>query len=59
MDYLAREIAAIRIALESKADRDDMAEIAIRLDEVLDRLPAAPPRGGGTDHERHGEATRR
>ena len=33
MDYLAREIAAIRIALESKADRDDMAEIATRLDQ--------------------------
>ena len=42
MDYLAREIAAIRIALAGKADRDDMAAIATRLDEVLDRLPPPP-----------------
>ncbi len=41
MDFLAREIAAIRIALQSKVDRDDMAEVAARLDEVLDRLPRA------------------
>ncbi len=44
MDYLAREIAAIRIALQSKADRDDMAEVTARLNEILDRLPQpAPP----------------
>src|SRR5919201_58197 len=41
MDYLAREIAAIRIALQSKADRDDVAEVMTRLDEVLVRLPQA------------------
>jgi uncharacterized membrane protein len=41
MDFLAREIAAIRIALQSKADRDDVAEVMTRLDEVLDRLPQA------------------
>jgi uncharacterized membrane protein len=41
MDYLAREIAAIRIALQSKAGRDDVAEVMTRLDEVLDRLPQA------------------
>jgi len=44
MDYLAREIAAIRIALQGKVDRDDITEVAARLDEVLDRLPPAPPR---------------
>jgi len=41
MDFLAREIAAIRISLQSKANHDDMAEVVLRLDEVLDRLP--PP----------------
>src|SRR5205085_5015875 len=41
MDFLAREIAAIRIALQSKVDRDDVAEVMTRLDEVLDRLPQA------------------
>jgi uncharacterized membrane protein len=41
MDFLAREIAAIRIALQSKAGRDDVAEVMTRLDEVLDRLPQA------------------
>ena len=41
MDFLAREIAAIRIALQGKADRDDMTEVMTRLDEVLDRLPQA------------------
>jgi uncharacterized membrane protein len=41
MDFLAREIAAIRIALQSKAARDDVAEVMTRLDEVLDRLPQA------------------
>ena len=39
MDFLAREIAAIRIALQAKVDRDDIAEVTARLDEVLDRLP--------------------
>jgi len=39
MDYVAREIAAIRIALRSKAGRDEWAEVTARLDEVLDRLP--------------------
>jgi len=39
MDYVAREIAAIRIALRSKAGRDEWADVTARLDEVLDRLP--------------------
>lgn len=43
MDFLAREIAAIRIALQNKADRDDTAEVLTRLDEVLDRLPRQTP----------------
>lgn len=35
-DYLAREIAAIRIALEHKADRDDLIEPIERLTHALE-----------------------
>ncbi len=35
-DYLAREIAAIRIALEHKADRDDLVEPIERLTQALE-----------------------
>lgn len=47
MDFLAREIAAIRLALQTKADRDDLGEIMARLHDVLERLPQAAdePRG--------------
>ena len=38
-DFLAREIAAIRISLESKVTRSDIEDVVSRLDEVLDRLP--------------------
>lgn len=38
MDYLAREIAAIRIGLESKVDRDDLEESMSRLLESLEEL---------------------
>jgi uncharacterized membrane protein len=41
MDFLAREMAAIRIALQTKASRDDLADVLIRLDEMLERLPPA------------------
>jgi uncharacterized membrane protein len=37
-EFLAREMAAIRIALEHKADRDDLAEPLERLTAVLERL---------------------
>jgi uncharacterized membrane protein len=37
-EYLAREIAAIRIALEQKADRDDLVEPIERLTEALESL---------------------
>lgn len=42
MEFLAREIAGIRVALERKADRDDVLEAAERLTNALDRLPGAP-----------------
>ncbi len=37
-EFLAREIAAIRIALEQKADRDDIQEPLERLTQTLERL---------------------
>jgi uncharacterized membrane protein len=41
MEFLAREIAGIRLALESKADRDDVVEAVDRLTAVLERMPGA------------------
>ncbi len=40
-EYLAREIAAIRIALEHKADREDLVEPIERLTQALENLPVA------------------
>jgi uncharacterized membrane protein len=37
-EYLAREIAAIRISLEQKADRDDLIEPIERLTQALEQL---------------------
>jgi uncharacterized membrane protein len=37
-EFLAREIAAIRIALEQKADRDDLVEPIERLTQALEQL---------------------
>lgn len=37
-DFLAREVAAIRFALEGKVDREDLADAVIRLTEVMERL---------------------
>jgi uncharacterized membrane protein len=37
-EFLAREIAAIRIALEHKADRDDLAEPIERLTRTLEQI---------------------
>jgi uncharacterized membrane protein len=37
-EFLAREMAAIRLALEHKADRDDLAEPLERLTQVLERI---------------------
>jgi uncharacterized membrane protein len=41
MEFLAREIAGIRLALESKADREDVVEAVDRLTAVVERLPGA------------------
>jgi uncharacterized membrane protein len=37
-DYLAREIAALRLAIEHKADRDDIADAVNELTQVVERL---------------------
>jgi uncharacterized membrane protein len=41
MEFLAREITGIRLALEQKADREDVSEAVDRLTGVLERLPGA------------------
>jgi uncharacterized membrane protein len=41
MEYLAREIAAVRIALERKADREDLVEPLERLTTALEALDPA------------------
>jgi len=44
-EYLAREIAAIRISLEQKADRDDLLEPIERLTEALEQMHAGDTTG--------------
>jgi uncharacterized membrane protein len=39
MEFLAREIAGIRLALEQKADREDVLEAVDRLTSAVERLP--------------------
>ena len=45
-DFLAREIAAMRIALEAKASREDIAELVAELADTLDGAVIASGRGG-------------
>jgi uncharacterized membrane protein len=52
-EYLAREIAALRIAIEHKADRNDIADAVRELTQVAERL--AP---GVADEEHGGNAER-
>src|SRR5947209_5125240 len=46
-EYLAREIAAIRIALEQKADRDDLIEPIERLTQALEAAQEREPEAAG------------
>lgn len=46
MDFLAREMAAIRIALQTRASRNDLTDVVTRLDEVLARMPLPSVRSG-------------
>jgi uncharacterized membrane protein len=50
-DYLAREIAALRLAIEHKADRDDIADAVQELTLVAERLSGSVSAGqaGGLD----------
>ena len=41
LEYLAREIAAVRLAVDQKVDRDDMLEQVDRLVQTLERLQPA------------------
>jgi uncharacterized membrane protein len=41
-EYLAREIAALRLAIEHKADRDDIADAVQELTLVAERLSGPP-----------------
>jgi uncharacterized membrane protein len=48
-DFLAREMAAMRIALEGKPSRDDIAELVAELTETLEGAAAASGRGADVD----------
>ena len=45
-DFLAREIAAMRIALEAKASREDIAELVTELAETIDGAAGQRPTPG-------------
>jgi len=48
--YLAREIAAIRLALDRRPDPDELGEAIATLTETLERItPELTPRGGESD----------
>jgi uncharacterized membrane protein len=57
MEFIGREIAGIRLALEAKADRSDVTEGLERLTHALERLPglefdtAAAAQSTEDDHE--------
>lgn len=55
MEYLAREIAGVRLVLERKADRDDLVEAIDRLTQALEQnhglVPAPDPAPGSGDSE--------
>jgi uncharacterized membrane protein len=46
-EYLAREIAAVRLAVDQKADRADIVEPLERLEALLERLTPADLTGAG------------
>ncbi len=46
-EYLAREIAAVRLAVEQKADRSDVVEPLQRLTELIERLEHGQATGAG------------
>ena len=50
-DYLAREIAALRIAIEHKADRDDIADAVRELTLVAERIGVGVTDRDDDEHE--------
>ena len=48
-EYLAREIAAVRLAVEQKADRDEIFELLERLTQAVERLQPADVMGARCD----------
>ena len=48
-EYLAREIAAVRLAVDQKADRDEIFEVLERLTQAVERLQPAEVAGGPID----------
>jgi len=48
-EYLAREIAAVRLAVDQKADRSDILEPLERLEALLERLAPAADAGAAGD----------
>ena len=49
-EFLAREMAAIRLALAQKADRDDLLDAATRITDAIEHLEAT----GDATHDRAG-----
>ncbi|HTP19951.1 MAG TPA: DUF1003 domain-containing protein [Solirubrobacteraceae bacterium] len=54
-EYLAREIAGIRLALESKPDRDDVTEAIERLTRTIEQSYTAPSYASGAAEAELGE----
>ena len=50
-EYLAREIAAVRLAVDQKADRDEIFEVLERLTQAVERLQPAEITGGPVDDD--------
>ena len=55
-EYLAREIAAVRLAVDQKADRSDILEPLERLEALLERLAPAADAGAAGDGPTPGDA---
>ena len=50
-EYLAREIAAVRLAVDQKADRDEIFEVLERLTQAVERLQPAEVLEAGSDQD--------
>jgi uncharacterized membrane protein len=50
-EYLAREIAAVRLAVDRKADREDLVEWMERLTQAVERLQPAESELDRADHD--------